>query len=85
MEMDTDMELFYEYFRKPESEEEGDSLSVANLAGHIKIQTGIAISKKIINKLGRNLKSLNFKFRKSRGITQYEVLLRGSGVDGAVK
>jgi len=36
METDADMELFYKYFRKPESEDEGDYLSATNLAGHIK-------------------------------------------------
>ncbi|BEG98997.1 VapE domain-containing protein [Bacteroides sedimenti] len=76
METDADMELFYEYFRKPEQDEEGVWLSAARLAEHIKSKMGIAVSKKMIMKLGRNLKSLNFKFRKSRGITQYEVILR---------
>jgi predicted P-loop ATPase len=76
METDADMELFYEYYRKPEGEEEGIYLSAAKLADYIKKKTGIATSKKMIWKLGRNLKSLNYSFRKSRGITQYEVMLR---------
>ena len=76
METDADMELFYEYYRKPESEEEGIYLSAAKLAEYIKSKMGIAVSKKMIWKLGRNLKSLNFSFRKSRGITQYKVILR---------
>lgn len=85
METDADMELFYEYYRKPELEEKGIYLSAAKLAEYIKSKTGIAISKKMIMKLGRNLKSLNFEFRKSRGITQYEVTLRDSGVHGVHK
>jgi len=76
METDADMELFYEYYRKPEGDEEGIYLSAAKLAEYIKSKTGIAISKKMIWKLGKNLKSLNYSFRKSREITQYEVVLR---------
>ena len=60
METDADMELFYEYYRKPEGEEEGIFLSAAKLAEHIKSKTGIAISKKMIWKLGRNQKASEF-------------------------
>jgi len=85
METDADMELFYEYYRKPEGEEEGIYLSAAKLAEYIKSKTGIAISKKMIVKLGRNLKSLNYKFRKYKGTTQYMVILKDWGVEGGEK
>jgi len=85
METDADMELFYEYYRKPEGEEEGIYLSAAKLAEHIKSKTGIAISKKMIVKLGRNLKSLNYKFRTYQGTTQYKVILKDLGGEGGEK
>jgi len=85
METDADMELFYEYYRKPEGEEEGIFLSAAKLAEYIKSKTGIAISKKMIVKLGRNLKSLNYKFRTYKGTTQYKVILKDWGGEGGEK
>ena len=76
METDADMELFYEYYRKPEGEEEGIYLSAAKLAEHIKSKTGIAISKKMINKLGKNLKSLGFQWKRINGYTVYHIYLK---------
>lgn len=76
METDADMELFYEYYRKPEQEEEGVWLSSARLADHIKSKTGIAVSKKMIVKLGRNLKSLGYQWKRVMGRTVYCVVLK---------
>jgi hypothetical protein len=76
METDADMELFYEYYRKPEGEEEGIYLSAAKLADYIKSKTGIAISKKMIVKLGRNLKSLNYQWKRVKGKIVYNVVIK---------
>ncbi|WP_321424173.1 VapE domain-containing protein [uncultured Bacteroides sp.] len=76
METDADMELFYEYYRKPEGEEEGIYLSAAKLADYIKKKTGIATSKKMIVKLGRNLKSLNYQWKRVKGKTVYNVVIK---------
>ena len=64
METDADMELFTEYYRKPEVDEKGMHLTAAQIAASIRVQTGINVSKKMIQKLARNLKSLHYDFRK---------------------
>jgi len=76
MDTDADMELFSEYYRKPEADEEGVFLSAAQISASIRVQTGINVSKKMIQKLGRNLKSLQYDFRKYIGMTQYYVILQ---------
>ena len=76
METDADMELFYEYYRKPEGEEEGIYLFAAKLADYIKKKTGIAVSKKMIVKLGRNLKSLNYQWKRVKGKIVYNVVIK---------
>ncbi len=78
MQTDADMELFYEYYRKPEEGEKGVHLSAAQLAAYIRVQTGVNVSKKMIQKLGRNLKSLQYDFRLFKGMTQYYVILQSA-------
>jgi hypothetical protein len=46
------------------------------LADYIKGKTGIAVSKKMINKLGKNLKSLGFQWKRINGYTVYHVVLK---------
>lgn len=75
-ETDADMDLFYDSFRKPEDDEDGEYLSAAQLAAIIHGKTKIAVSRTMIRKLGHNLKSLKYKFRKYSGQTQYYVVLR---------
>jgi len=76
METDADMDLFYDSFRKPEEGEDGEYLSAAQLAATIHGKTKIAVSRTMIRKLGHNLKSLKYEFRKYSGQTQYYVVLR---------
>ena len=76
METDGDMELFTEYYRKPDKGEEGVYLSAAQIAASIRVQTGVNVSKKMIQKLARNMKSLHYDFRLLKGMTQYYVMLQ---------
>lgn len=76
MDTDADMELFTEYYRKPEGDEKGMYLTSAQIAASIRVQTGVNVSKKMIQKLARNLKSLHYDFRKYQGMTQYYVMLQ---------
>ncbi|MDD4823103.1 MAG: VapE family protein [Bacteroidales bacterium] len=78
METDADMELFSEYYRKPDQGEEGVFLSAAQIAASIRVHAGVNVSKKMILKLGRNLKSLHYESRKYLGITRYNVMLQHS-------